>query len=98
ESVRRARAPSAGLPALGRPQVAAVMIELAPGADPEAVRASLAGWSDVTVYTAEEQRQLLLRGVIDRARRQIGLFRGLLVAIATIIMGLIIYTMTIDKL
>lgn len=98
ESVRRARGTTSGIPALGPPAVAAVMIDLATGADPDAVRASLRAWPDVTVYTTEEQRALLLQGVIDRARRQIGLFRGLLVVISTILMGLIIYTMTIDKL
>jgi len=97
-NVRRAQGAAAGIPALGPPQVAAVMVDLAPGADPDRVQASLRAWADVTVYTAEEQRTLLLRGVIDRARRQIGLFRGLLVVISTILMGLIIYTMTIDKL
>lgn len=98
ENVRRAEGASAGIPALGPPPVAAVMVDLAPGADPDAVAASLRAWADVTVYTADEQRALLLRGVIDRARRQIGLFRALLVVISTILMGLIIYTMTLDKL
>jgi putative ABC transport system permease protein len=35
--------------------------------------------------------------MIDKARRQIGLFRVLLVIISTIIMALIIYTLTLDK-
>ena len=37
------------------------------------------------------------RSVIDRARRQIGLFTTLLLTVSTVIIGLIIYTMTIDK-
>ena len=39
----------------------------------------------------------MVRGMIDRARRQIGLFRALLVVISTIIMALILYTLTLDK-
>ena len=35
--------------------------------------------------------------VIDRGRRQIGLFTTLLLTVSTVIVGLIIYTMTIDK-
>ena len=35
--------------------------------------------------------------MIDRARRQIGLFTSLLLIVSTVIIGLIIYTMTIDK-
>lgn len=98
ENVRRAAGASAGIPALPLPSVAAVLLDLAPGADPEAVRRIIGGWPDVTVYTAEEERQLLLRGVIERASRQIGLFRLLLVLISAILMSLIIYTMTLDKL
>ena len=37
------------------------------------------------------------RSVIERARRQIGLFTSLLLLVSTVIIGLIIYTMTIDK-
>jgi putative ABC transport system permease protein len=40
---------------------------------------------------------VLSRSVIERARRQIGLFTSLLLVVSTVIIGLIIYTMTIDK-
>ena len=40
----------------------------------------------------------MLMGNVDRARRQLGLFRALLVIIATVIIALIVYTMTLDKL
>ena len=51
----------------------------------------------MSVHTAQGQRELLVMGMIDKARRQIGLFRVLLVIISTIIMALIIYTLTLDK-
>ncbi len=86
------------LPATSRPQVSAVMVTLAPGADRESVRAILAGWSDVSVYTHEGQQELLLRGTVQKIRRQIGLFRVLLTVIAAIVMALILYTMTLDKI
>ena len=35
---------------------------------------------------------------MDKARRQIGLFRVLLIIISTIIMALILYTLTLDKI
>lgn len=90
--------PTAQLPAVARPQISAVLVSLAPGARAEQVVDVLAGWGDVSVYTAEGQRDLLLRGTVDRARRQIGLFRVLLTVIATIIMALILYTLTLDKI
>jgi putative ABC transport system permease protein len=74
-----------------------VLLDLRPGADLQGVADVILGWGDVSVYTAEEQRDLLLRGSVDRARRQIGLFRALLVIISGIIMALILYTLTLDK-
>lgn len=89
---------SAGLPALGRPMVSAVTVRVAAGFDPATVAATIAGWPDVTVYTRDGQSELLVHGMIDKARRQIGLFRALLVIISTIIMALILYTLTLDKI
>jgi putative ABC transport system permease protein len=89
---------SSEIPALARPMVSAVTLRVAAGFDPEVVAATIAGWPDVSVYTQEGQSQLLVRGMIDKARRQIGLFRALLVIISTIIMALILYTLTLDKI
>lgn len=96
--LERASRPASAIPALGPPMVSAVLVTLKPGVDADEVRATMEGWADATVYTSDEQRELLLRGPVDRARRQIGLFRVLLVAISAIIMSLILYTMTLDKL
>lgn len=95
--VERAGGSAGGLPVLALPSVSAILVTLRPGADPAAVIATLAGWPDVSVYTRAAQRDLLLRGSIDRARRQIGLFRAILVLVSAIIMALIIYTLTLDK-
>jgi putative ABC transport system permease protein len=89
---------SAGLPALARPMVSAVTVRVAAGFDPATVAATIAAWPDVTVYTRDGQSELLVHGMIDKARRQIGLFRALLVIISTIIMALILYTLTLDKI
>jgi putative ABC transport system permease protein len=43
-------------------------------------------------------RDLLLSGMVDKAKRQLGLFRTLLIIISTIIIALIIYTLTLDKI
>ena len=94
----RAAGPAAAIPALAPPQVSAVMVTLAPGADAVRVAAAFAGWPDITVYTTQQQIDLLLAGMVDKARRQLGLFRVLLIVISTIIMALIIYTLTLDKI
>lgn len=95
--LERSAGMSDGIPALGPPMVSAVLVALEPGADPHAVAATIASWPDVTVYSEQQQKDLLLSGMVDKARRQLGLFRALLIIISTIIMALIIYTLTLDK-
>ncbi len=95
--VEQAVRPSLELPAIARPQLSAVMVTVAPGADAQQVAEIISGWSDVSIYTKEGQRKLLLEGSVEKIRRQIGLFRVLLTTIAAIIMALILYTLTLDK-
>lgn len=75
----------------------AVVVKLLPGEDPVAVQARLATWPEITVWTQDEQRDLLLRGVIEKARQQIGLFRVLLSIVSGIIVALVLYNMTVAK-
>jgi putative ABC transport system permease protein len=86
------------IPALALPQISAVMLRVLPGTRADAVAATIAGWGDVSVFTKTQQEDLLLKGTVDKARRQIGLFTVLLTVIAAIIMALILYTLTLDKL
>jgi len=94
----RAAGLSRAIPALAAPQVSAILVTLQPGADEAAVRNVLRTWPDITVYSTQEQKDLLLAGMVDKARRQLGLFRMLLIIISTIIIALIIYTLTLDKI
>ncbi len=94
----RAKGPASGIPALGTSMVSAILVRVAPGYDPATVAATISSWPDVTVHTREQQTELLLRGNVDRARRQLGLFRVILVIVSTIIMALILYTLTLDKI
>jgi putative ABC transport system permease protein len=98
QAAERSRGPAAALPELARPPVSAVMVTVTPGADAVRVRDLVAGWPDVSVLTTAEQRELLLGGIVDRSRRQLALFRALLVVVSAIIMALILYTLTLDKL
>lgn len=86
------------IPALALPQISAVMLRVLPGANADVVAGTIAGWGDVSVFTKSQQEDLLLKGTVDKARRQIGLFTVLLTVIAAIIMALILYTLTLDKL
>lgn len=90
--------PTSQLPATPQPQISAVMVTLSPGADAQQVVETISGWGDVSVFTADGERELLLKGSVEKVRRQIGLFRVLLTIIAAIIMALILYTLTLDKI
>jgi putative ABC transport system permease protein len=90
--------PAAELPGITSPELSAVVIQVAPGADLSAVADTISTWADVSVFTKAGQVDLLLQGMVDKARRQLGMFRALLTIIAAIIMALILYTLTLDKL
>ncbi len=51
-----------------------------------------------SVYTKEGQKDILTKNLIERASKQIGLFTAILVVVSTIIIALIIYTMTLEKM
>jgi putative ABC transport system permease protein len=78
--------------------VNAVVARLKPAASAEAVAETIRRWKHLSAITQEAQEAILSRSLVDRARRQIGLFTSLLLAVSTVIIALIIYTMTIEKL
>ena len=96
--LERAGGSSSGISELPRPQVSAILVTLNPSADVDRIITTLSTWSDVTVYTAQQQKDLLLSGTVDKSRRQLGLFSVLLIIISTIIIALIMYTLTLDKI
>ena len=83
-------------PALASPPLAAVLVDVDPHRIAE-VLATVRRWGDVTVYTQNEEEALLLSGVVQRARMQIGLFTAILTLTAAIIVMMIIYNLTLEK-
>ena len=55
-------------------------------------------WKHLTALTQAEQETILTRSVVQRARQQIGLFTSILLTVSAVIIALIIYTMTMDKI
>ncbi|GAB4469502.1 MAG: hypothetical protein OHK0044_11590 [Burkholderiaceae bacterium] len=88
------------LPLLTAPAstVNAVLVRLAPGADAEAVRSHIADWLYFDVYTTQEERTLMLEGRLRRMSAVLGLFRALLVIVSIVIIALIVYVLTIEKI
>ena len=65
---------------------------------PDATAVTIRRWKHLAAITQEEQEAILSRSLVDRARRQIGLFTSLLLVVSAVIIALIIYTMTMEKL
>ncbi|MEK7821200.1 MAG: ABC transporter permease, partial [Pseudomonadota bacterium] len=78
-------------------QVNAVVARILPGVDSADVAAVAARWKHLAAHTQAEQEAILLTSVVEKARRQIGLFTSVLLLVSAVIIALIIFTMTMDK-
>jgi putative ABC transport system permease protein len=78
--------------------VNAVVARLAPGADALTVAESARRWKHLSAMTQAQQENILTQSLVDRARRQIGMFTSILLLVSAVIIALIIYTMTMEKL
>lgn len=87
---------NAGSSSAGR--ISAVLVSLDAATDPETVRDAMMSWGDVNVLTQADQSDLLLNQRLWRLRLQILAFTAVLLVVMAIIISLIIYTMTIEKL
>ncbi len=85
--------------AAGAPDtINAVVARVAPGASVEAVVEAAKRWKHLAAMTQDDQETILTRSVVEKARQQIGLFTTVLLTVSTVIIALIIYTMTMDKI
>jgi len=78
--------------------VNAVIARVHANVDADAVAETIRRWKHLAASTQAEQELTLTRSVVDRARRQIGLFMAILLAVSAVVIALIIYTMTMEKL
>jgi putative ABC transport system permease protein len=92
------RASAAGSGGSGTDTVNAVIARLNPNADPVTVAGQAMRWKHLAALTDQEQSDLLTFSVVNRARVQLGIFTVVLLFVSAVIIALIIYTMTMDKL
>ena len=78
--------------------VNAVLVRLAPGADAAQVAQHIGDWLYFNVFSTDEERTLMLEGRLARMSAVLGLFRSLLVLVSIVIIALIIYVLTIEKI
>jgi putative ABC transport system permease protein len=77
--------------------VNAVVARVAQEANLESVAESARRWRHLAALTQSEQERILSESLVDRARRQIGMFTSILLLVSAVIIALIIYTMTMEK-
>lgn len=80
-----------------RGRVAAVMVTLRAGADPEQVKRHIQRWGDVSILTRDEEEEVLLNGRLRSLKIQILSFVGMTMLVTILVLSLSIYTMTVEK-
>ena len=75
-----------------------IVARLAPGANLHEVQERISRWNHFRPLSVQEQTRILTKGMIEKARMQLGLFRVILLVISGVIISLIIYTSTLDKI
>ena len=76
----------------------AIAVKVEPGVSIEDVANEIGHWKHLEVYTAARQVNMQLMGANRLILMQLSLFRLLLLIIAGVIIGLITYTFTLDKI
>ena len=78
--------------------IAAVLVKLKPGTNVAAVKQDVEQRLFLNAFTRAEQQNLVLKGRLSRMTQILGLFRTLLVVVSVVIMALIVYVFTMEKI
>ncbi len=78
--------------------VNAFVLRVHEGIDPKKLSDEIARWKHLQAYTNAEQEEILTKNLIERSAKQIGMFTVILLIVSAVIISLIIYTMTINKI
>lgn len=78
--------------------VNAIVATTKAGYSVDSVAQEIRKWQHKSVYTREQQKVILTKNVVEKASKQIGMFTAILIGVSTIIIALIIYTMTLEKM
>ncbi len=92
------REKAAGRSPLVITDVNAVLIQLQPGVAKDVVAQDIDRWKHLSAVSERVQEGYLTEFVINKMQRQLGLFMIILIVISTVIIALIIYTLTMEKL
>lgn len=92
------REKAAGRGAIPTADINAVLVRLQAGVDPAAVAAEIERWKHLSAVPQRLEETYLTKFVIEKMQRQLGMFMVILIVVSAVIISLIIYTLTMDKL
>ena len=92
------REAAAGRIAPSTTDINAVLVRLQPGVPKAPVATEIERWKHLAAVTEPREETFLTEFVIEKMQRQLGMFMTILIAVSAVIIALIIYTLTMDKL
>jgi putative ABC transport system permease protein len=92
------REKAAGRSPLVTQDINAVLVQVAPGASKTAVSKEIERWKHLSAVTEQQEEGYLTVFVISKMQQQLGMFMAILIVVAAVIIALIIYTLTMDKI
>ncbi|MHB9071986.1 MAG: ABC transporter permease [Desulfobaccales bacterium] len=76
----------------------AILVKLKPGANRAEVTRHIEQWLYLSAFTTPQEEQLMLKGKLSGMTKQLLLFRILLSLISVVIISMVIYTFTMEKI
>jgi len=87
-----------GMMGVNSHMVNAIVTTVKAGHTPKEVTQKIKRWKHKGVYTNEAQKEILTGNLIKMASKQIGMFTVILLVVSIVIIAMIIYNMTVEKI
>ncbi len=78
--------------------VNAIIAQINPGFNPNKIAKDIRTATHKEAFTKKQQLRFLLENVIKKSSKQLGMFTAILIIVSIVIIALIIYTMTLEKI
>ncbi len=76
----------------------AILVRLKPGTDRADIGHRIEQWQYLSAFTTQDEIELMLKGRLASMSKQLLLFRTLLLIISVVIVSLVVYTFTMEKI
>lgn len=92
------REEAAGRSPLVMADINAMLVRLEPGVSKAAVAQEIVRWKHLSAVTEQQEEDFLTVFVISKMQNTLGMFMTILIVVSAVILALIVYTLTMDKL